>query len=263
MALESGGRVRRSERVAEQIIALIRDRDLQPGTLLPTETELMDSMHVGRSSVREALHALSALGLVEIRQGAGTFVRSPSPLTGPGAISMEIIASALAHGITEELLEARDIIEVRAARLAAQRATLRDITDLEHLVEAARTAQAGRQLSFLLSADFHLGVVRAAHNNVLEGFVASYVPILVERAAVLERLPGYTEWEIREHDAILQAIAAHDTRLAAARMRDHLKDMTIHYEHVAAAGLRLPQPRQQSHVEVLEAQDSEEDLVHG
>ncbi len=240
MPAAPGGRVRRSERVAAQIVELIRQQDLRPGDVLPTESELMGLMSVGRSSIREALRGLSVLGQVEIRQGAGTFVRSPDPLVGPDASAVGAISGALAHGLTEELLEAREIIEVRAAGLAARRATGEDIAALERLVEAARAALSGRQRGFLLSADFHLGVARAAHNNVLEGFVASYVPVLAERATVLERLPGYMEWEIRAHDEIRRAIAAHDARLAAARMRDHLKDMTIHYEHLAVAGLRLP-----------------------
>ena len=81
-------RMRLSEHVAEQIIGLIRAQCLRPGDLLPTETELMERMQVGRSSVREALRGLAVLGLVEIRQGQGTFVRSPVSLTGPEAISI-------------------------------------------------------------------------------------------------------------------------------------------------------------------------------
>lgn len=241
-------RVRLSERAAREIIDLIEAQGLAPGDLLPTEPELMQLLGVGRSSVREALRGLAVLGLVEIRQGQGTFVRSPGPSTGPGAGGIDTISGALARGLTEELLEAREIIEGRIASLAARRATPDDLVELERLVTAARTAHAAGQRGFLLSADFHLGVARAAHNDVLEGFVASYVPLLAERATVLERLPGYVEWEIREHDAIRQAIAARDARLAAARMREHLRDMTIHYEHLSAAGLRLPgAPRRGAH----------------
>ena len=245
MVLSPPRRARRSERVSEGIVALIRERNLVPGDLLPTESELMGHMQVGRSSVREALRGLSALGIVEVRQGAGTFVRSPAPLAGPDAADVRSISGALAHGLTEELLEARAIVEVRAAALAARRATAANLAALERLVESARSAHAAGQRGFLIGADFHLGVAGAAHNNVLEGFVASYIPVLAERGAVLERLPGYVEWEVREHTAILGAIADRDARAAATRMRDHLRDMTIHYEHLAVAGLRLPPRRPQ------------------
>lgn len=240
MPLAPARRVRLSEHVAEQIVDLIRAQGLRPGDVLPTEPDLMERMQVGRSSVREALRGLAVLGLVEIRQGQGTFVRSPVPLMGPGVISVEMISAVLARGVTEELLEAREIIEVRMASLAAQRATTVDLAELERLVDGAREVKAAGRPAFLFSSEFHLGVARATHNDVLEGFVTSYIPLLAERGAVLERLPGYVEWEIREHDAIRQAIATHDARLAASRMRDHLKDMTIHYDHVAAAGLKLP-----------------------
>jgi len=242
MVLRPTRRVRLSEHVAQEIVALIRERGFKPGDLLPTEPELMERMAVGRSSVREALRGLAVMGVVEIRQGQGTKVRSPLPLTGPEATGASTMSLVLARGLTEELLEARDIIEVRLASLAAQRATAEDLAELERLVVEARAANDAHRPAFLFSSDFHLGVARAAHNDVLEGVVASYVPILAERGAVLERLPGYVDWEIREHDRIRQAIAERDARLAAARMRDHLKDMTVHYEHVAAAGLRLPNP---------------------
>ncbi len=233
-------RVRRSERVAAQIVELIEARGLRPGDLLPTETELMQHMGVGRSSVREALRGLAVLGQVEVRQGQGTFVQSPVPLSGPQALNVGAIAGALGRGVTEDLLEARAIIEVRAAALAARRATAEDIAALRELVESARAARGTRPGGLLLSADFHLGVARAAHNSVLEGFVASYIPVLAERAGVLQRLPGYLDWELREHEAIGRAVAAHDARLAAARMRAHLQDMAIHYDHLRTTGLRLP-----------------------
>jgi GntR family transcriptional repressor for pyruvate dehydrogenase complex len=239
MPLRPVRRVRLSEHAAEQIIDLIHEQGLGPGSLLPTETALMERMGVGRSSVREALHGLAVLGVVEIRQGQGTFVRSPVPLVGPSAVSGEAVSAALARGLTDELLEAREIIEVRAAGLAARRATPEDLSELERLVGDARAAVAARRAAFQLSAAFHLGVARAAHNDVLESFVASYFPLLAERGASLERLPGYNEWEIREHDEIRRAITEHDARLAMARMRDHLKSMVIHFEHLAAAGLTV------------------------
>jgi len=243
MRLQTAGRVRRSELVAQQIIDLIREERLRPGDVLPTETVLMERMQVGRSSVREALRGLAVLGIVAIRQGHGTFVQSPVPLNGPDAFSTDTISAALARGLTDELLEAREIIEVRMAGLAAQRATPEDLRELEELIGTTREAHAHKRPSFLLSAQFHLGIARASHNDVIEGFVASYVPVMAQHGTVIERLPGYVEWEIKEHDGIRMAIAAHDTRLAATRMRDHLKNMTIHYEHLAAVGLRLPEPQ--------------------
>ncbi len=259
MPLAQPGRVRLSERVAKEIVTLIETRGLHAGDLLPTEPELMQAMGVGRSSVREALRGLAVLGLVEIRQGQGTFVRSLIPLTGTSAPGIDTIAGALARGLTDELLEAREVIEVRLASMAAQRATADDLAELERLVQVAREAHAADRRGSLVSADFHLGVARAAHNDVLEGFVASYTQVLADNYLVVARLPGYIDWEIREHEGIRQAIVRHDARQAATLMRSHLRDMTIHYEHVAAAGLRLPVARRQ-----VETDDSEiEEAIRG
>ena len=236
--------MRRSERVAEQIIMLMRERGLRPGDPLPSESDLMACMDVGRSSVREALRGLAVLGMVDIRQGQGTFVRSTVPIIEPSAADRDAIVAALARGVTDELLEARAIIEVRIAALAAQRATSEDLAELDRLIAAARAADAARRPAYPLGADFHLAVARAAHNDVLEGFVASYLPVLTERGSVLARLPGYTEWEIRAHDAIRQAIADRDARAAAAQMREHLDSMAVYYDHLAAIPLGSGRLRQ-------------------
>jgi len=240
MSLAPAQRTRLTEQVAAQIMELIRAQGMKQGDRLPTESELMGRMEVGRSSVREALRGLAVLGVVIIRQGQGTFVKSPTPRASAADTGIMAISAALARGLTEELLEAREIIEVRIAGLAARRATAEDLAELRRVVEDAQAAVAAGQSCALLSPQFHLCVARAAHNDVLEGFVASYLDLLGERGVALERLPGYVEWEVREHDLIRQAIAARDVRRAASLMRDHLKDMTIHFEHLAAATRPVP-----------------------
>jgi GntR family transcriptional repressor for pyruvate dehydrogenase complex len=236
MTLAPARRTRLAEHVAEQIIDLVKQQALRPGERLPTESELMERMEVGRSTVREALRGLAVLGLLEIRQGQGTFVKAPP--ASDGTTSMAAIFTALSRGLTEELLEARAIIEVRMTALAARRATAEDLAALDRVVEESRGAIAAGLSCAALSAQFHLCVARAAHNDVLEGFVASYIDLLRERGQYLERLPGYLEWEVREHDAIRVAIASSNARHAAACMRNHLRDMTIHFEHLAAAMAR-------------------------
>src|SRR5438270_13871104 len=103
MTLAPARRTRLAEQVAEQIIGLIRERSIGAGDRLPTESELMERMEVGRSTVREALRGLAVLGLVEIRQGQGTFVKAPADAA---ATSVTAISAALSRGLTEELLEA-------------------------------------------------------------------------------------------------------------------------------------------------------------
>src|SRR5579884_119948 len=234
MALTPPRRVRLGEGVAEQIMAFVREQGLRAGDPLPTETELMERMRVGRSSVREALRGLAVLGLIEIRQGYGTFVRDTSPQVGPDGMGTGLISAALARGITAELLEAREIIEIRIAALAARRATPQDLANLLTLLRNAEALGGRGRDAFQLSANFHLALARATHNDVLAGFVASYVHLLLERGTILRNLPGYHEWELGEHERIYEAVAAHDSRLASRRMRAHLQGMRTHFAHLAA-----------------------------
>jgi len=230
-------RLRVTESVAEQILSMIREECYVVNQRLPTESQLMARTGSGRSSVREALHGLAVLGMVEIRQGDGTYIRSLTPRTV--GVTADSLAEALAMGTTEDLLEARSIVEVRTASLAAQRALEEDLEDMRTLLEAARTGFARKESVFRYGAEFHLSVARASHNTVLEGFVASIVGLLTERGPSLSRLPGYREWEMAEHTRIYEAISDHDARLAAQRMREHLEAMTIHYEHLSAYRPRL------------------------
>src|SRR5450755_2759143 len=113
-----------TETVAQQLLAAIRG--LPPGTRVPSERELTKHLGVGRSTVREALNGLAMLGVVEIRHGQGVFVTGdPSQLSEPSAIT-----AALERGVTNEFIEARLIVEVEVARLAARRRTDEDLARL-------------------------------------------------------------------------------------------------------------------------------------
>lgn len=224
-------RVLLKQSVAERILTLVREQ-YEINQKLPSESQLMTMTGSGRSSVREALHGLAVLGIVEIRQGKGTYVRSLIPRTLGGG--SDGIADALTMGITEDLLEARMIVEVRMASLAAHRSTAEDLERMRVLLETTRADLARKLPVFQLGAEFHMEVSRAAHNAVLEGFVTSYLAMLTERGTTLGLLPGYNEWELSEHSGIFEAIQSRNARLAAQRMRTHLEGMTIHYEHLSA-----------------------------
>jgi GntR family transcriptional regulator, transcriptional repressor for pyruvate dehydrogenase complex len=230
-------RQRVTESVVEQILSMVREEGYSVNQRLPTESQLMARTGGGRSSVREALHGLAVLGMVEIRQGAGTYIRSLTPRTV--GVTADLLAEALAMGTTEDLLEARSIVEVRMVSLAAQRALEEDLEDMRSLLEAARTGLARKESVFRYGAEFHLSVARASHNTVLEGFVASIADLLTDRGPSLSRLPGYTEWEIAEHTRIYEAISDHDARLAGQRMREHLEAMTVHYERLSTFRPRM------------------------
>ncbi len=124
LSLSPAPRRKLTETVAEQLLAAIRE--LPPGTKVPSERELTKELGVGRSTVREALNGLAMLGIVEIRHGQGVFVTGePAQVSEPSAM-----ASALERGVTNEFIEARLIVEVEVARLAARRRTDEDLARL-------------------------------------------------------------------------------------------------------------------------------------
>jgi DNA-binding FadR family transcriptional regulator len=216
-----------AERVAAQLLERIRSKGLSPGTRLPSERELQAAFGVGRSTVREAVNGLAMLGVVEIRHGAGVFVAERAAPHGADAV-----AAALARGVTHELFEARRVVEVEAARLAAERrsdAELRELADIldEHTRLAARHEPAVEP-----SVAFHLTLAAAAHNEVLAGFVASFAGRLSERGPLLEQIAGFPEWEIAQHRSVYEPVRSRNPGLAARRMRAHLDAVVGYHERI-------------------------------
>lgn len=217
-----------AERVAAELLKEIRDKHLTPGTKLPSERDLMAGLGVGRSSVREAINGLAALGAVEVRHGQGAFVTDAAAGIAPS----RSIAVALARGITHELFEARRLVEVPTARLAAERRTAADIAEIARALadheEALRTGDSGVEPS----VRFHVEVAEAAHNEVLAGFVRSFATMLGERGPILEELPGFREWEIDQHRSVFEPIEARDVELAGQRMRAHLDTVVEYHQRI-------------------------------
>ena len=125
-----------AETVAQQVLREIRDKQLPAGTRIPSERELMASLGVGRSTVREAVNGLAMLGVLEIRHGQGAFVADPAA----GAAPASAIATALARGFTHDLFEARVLVEVHVARLAAERRTEAELAAVRREEAEARAA---------------------------------------------------------------------------------------------------------------------------
>ena len=133
MGLKPAPRHKLAETVAQQLLAQVRSGIYEPGMRMPSERELMASLGVGRSTIREALNGLAVLGVIEIRHGQGAFVIQTDPATPPGALT-----SSLAKGVTRDLLEARVAVELTIAELAARRRTPTDIREIEAMSKSTR-----------------------------------------------------------------------------------------------------------------------------
>lgn len=220
-----------SVRVAQQIVNLIREGVFKVGDKLPPEAELAKQMGVSRPSIREALSALAAVGLVEAKPGSGNFVRNgripPEEIGGQAIFILESEASCL------EIMEARELLEPPIASLAARKRTEQDIERLKAIrAEMDTLAKRGDFDSYFDSDKrFHLALIEATANllllNVISPLINTMDQKLYREFTQNYYLKGQLELEAVSalHESILEAIIAQDGDLAAARMQEHWRRM--------------------------------------
>ncbi|RAV08919.1 GntR family transcriptional regulator [Mycolicibacterium sp. GF69] len=149
------------EQVIEQLRASITSGEWPVGERIPNETVLVESLGVGRNTVREAVRALAHAGLLEVRQGDGTYVRATSEVSGA--------LRRLCGTEWRDVLQVRRALEVEAARGAAARRTVQDLAEMRKLLARRDECLAGGDTDEFAcaDADFHLAVVRSSHNGTL------------------------------------------------------------------------------------------------
>ena len=210
-----------TEQVVAFVRALIERGRLRPGDRLPAERELATQIGVSRPSVRAGLHALAAMGVVRSRHGSGTYIPDGPPLLGSEPLSF----LAALHGFTrEEMYEARRILEVEAAGLAAQRATADHVATLADEV-AGLFANRDNPNAFLVhDINFHRAVADSAGNPIVAALVHMVSALYYERRR--ETAARASDSDLRDaaeaHRRIYQAIRARDGEAARRAMNDHL-----------------------------------------
>lgn len=194
--------------------------EIQPGEVLPLHSGLPAS----RTVLREAIKVLAAKGLVESRPKTGTRVR-PRPswnLLDPDVLSWQREGTAPV-AFLRKLTEVRRIVEPAAAELAGERATARDVAEIEGAFRDMESALAGRDVDFdafdLADMRFHRAIMRACHNDLLEQMSRVVVGALLVSFKATSRLPGSARASLPKHRAILEAIRGGDTNGAARAMR--------------------------------------------
>jgi GntR family transcriptional regulator, transcriptional repressor for pyruvate dehydrogenase complex len=208
-----------AELVVAHIRALIDQGQLKPGDRLPAERELAVQIGVSRPSVRAGLRALAAMGVVQSRHGAGTFIRSGPPVLGSEPLSF----LAALHGFTrDEMFEARRVLEVGVAGLAAERATG------EHLASIAEEitgmyASLEEPLAFLRhDIRFHRAIAAASGNPILASLVEMVSALFYEQ----RRKTAGRAHDLREsaemHRSIYNALRMRDAERSRLTMNEHL-----------------------------------------
>ncbi len=205
------------DQVIEQMRQAIGNGDWAVDQRIPAEPELVSALGVGRNTVREAVRALSHAGLLEVRQGDGTFVRATSEISGA---LRRMCGSEL-----REVLQVRKALEVEGARLAATHRTDDELAELTDLLAARNTAVTERRWNAAIDADtrFHLGVMRCSHNALLTELYQGMTEVVRASVAAMssQTEPGWTI----EHDGLLAAIAAGDPDLATREAGEYLDEL--------------------------------------
>ncbi len=210
--MQSAQRLSLISQVTGQLRAEICDGRWAIGMKIPPEPELAELTGTGRNTVREAVQALAHAGMLERRQGCGTFVVSSSELTG--ALSRHL---AVAH--RRDVLELRQALDVQAAALAAQRRDHADVAELTRLVADRREAQRSGDSIRYAAADLalHRGVVVASHNALYLEFYDSLGDVFEPsiHSFVASGAPNYDA----EHEELVNAVIDGDSDRAAAAAR--------------------------------------------
>ncbi len=204
---------------ADRIRRMIFSGQLKPGELLPTRKELAAQFGVGMATVHEAIKSLDAVGLVESRPGKGTWVCQNAL---DSVIHPDMIRNRFGSIDAHAVYEARLMLEVSLAELAAEKATDEEI---RHMLEALRAAQEvmDDDDEFVRHDwDFHMTVAQGAHNVLLEAFYNLSRELLLGLIREVIRLPKVKEEASQLHREQAEAIARHDAEAAREVARKHM-----------------------------------------
>ncbi|MGM9967519.1 FadR/GntR family transcriptional regulator [uncultured Rummeliibacillus sp.] len=215
------------EEVAEALHEMIRTGVLQPGDRLDSVQQLSENFQVSRSAIREALSALKAMGLVDIKQGEGTFVKSFDanqivfPLSTAILMNKEDIS---------DLLEVRKIIEVGTVTAAARNRTKEDLNKMREILEEMKESPFNEELGEKVDFEFHTAISLASHNPLLSIFLEQVSGLMFETMKETRRIWLYSKQTTREklfdeHMKIYEAIEQQDETKSKQAMLWHLENV--------------------------------------
>jgi len=209
-----------AERVISHVRDLIEQGTLRPGDRLSSERDLAREVGLSRPSVRAGLRSLAAMGVVQTRQGAGTFI-SDGP---PHLVSEPLGLLAALHGISRDVLfEARRVLEVGTAGVAAERATGEQMAMMTDEIAGMYASLDDPQTFLTHDQRFHRAVAAAANNLVLGALIEMVSALFFEQRRATIDHAGNLRETADMHRKICQAIRVRDREGARAAMDEHLR----------------------------------------
>jgi DNA-binding FadR family transcriptional regulator len=216
MPLTTTPRTKLVDQVIDQIRQLVGSGEWPVGQRIPNESELVKSLGVGRNTAREAIRALAHTGVLEVRQGDGTYVRATSEVSGA--------LRRLCGSELRDIIQVRRALEVEGARLAASNRTAEDISHMELLLNRRdESLRADDTAEFaMLDTEFHLAVVSSSHNDMLTALYRGLVEAITASVEATSTLRVDIDDDHRELMAHVAAGEPEDAARVVGAMLDRV-----------------------------------------
>lgn len=221
-------------RIVDYIRGLVERGELTPGDRLPAERELASQLGVSRAVLREALATLAALGIVESRHGRGVFIVGGSVQATAQRLSMalstdENLTLADNQARIHELFDIRRVLEGAAAEWASQRATDEQIVEMRAVLNKDREVRSAEPVDMAFASELdgrlHALIAASTANRTLILLMAVLLDELSLARNQSLAIPGRIQRSLRQHQTLVDAIAAHDVSLARVSMLEHISDV--------------------------------------
>jgi len=210
-----------SDEVYKQLVSMISSGQLKPGEKLPSEREMASDLGISRQSLREALYRAKIMGLIEVRQGEGSFILSSAheSLQTPLLVLLEEEGERIF-----EFFEIRKLIEGWCAEKASNEATVDDLEKMKKILEKMERVVPSDSKWEELDMEFHLSVAAATHNviamHLMEALRESFGAFFRFRKVITKPEKKDLLWD--HHNQVYKAISQKDPSLARQKIVDHL-----------------------------------------
>jgi GntR family transcriptional repressor for pyruvate dehydrogenase complex len=206
--------------------ALIND-ELKPGDFIPSEAELTRNLGVGKSSVREAIKMLQAMGIVEVKRGQGTRIRQhPSE----DALNSMVFQMILAKGITQDLFDLRKMFEPAYTLMALERATDEDLARIQRTIDVMEQALRRNEQTSRHDLAFHKAILHATHNPLIIRIGETMMELF--DASIETSMRTLPDVALKDHKAIFKALREKDAEgvLAAIQVSSKSWETCLTYD---------------------------------
>lgn len=212
------------KKVMDQIVELILSGKLKKGDKLPPERQLAEELSVGRPTLKQALSALEALGIINSRHGGGNYITFDTS----NVFNPLVLKFYLNEGKQFDILEFRYILEIQMARLAALKSSSEQIEALSVIIEKMKNVTClDERLD--LNSQFHLEIAKISGNALIFSIYDSIVDLVIKQTLLTDGVEFY-----ESHRKIFEAIKNKDPEKASLYMSQHFKQKFPNYKYYDA-----------------------------